>query len=58
MSAMMGSIAKVDKDGLGVTDMKESVRLRRESSDNFAFCEREVRFLKFGVDLRVFSWFV
>lgn len=55
LSVMVGSIAEVDEDGFGMTDMKEAIRLRRETGPNLASRSSEMLFSEAGMDLRVLS---
>lgn len=58
MSAVVGSIAKIDENGLGMTDMEEPIWLWWEPSEDLPTCSREVLFPEMRVNLGVPSRFV
>ena len=55
---VVGSISKIHEDGFGMTDMEVSIGLGRETGPYCTTSRRKMSVSKFGVNLRVSSWFV
>lgn len=55
---MVRSVAKADKDGLGVADVEVAIGLWRESREHLAAGESQVLFAELWSYLRVLAWFV